>query len=599
MKSEFINLQSERGVYIALYGLVLVMLAFVFGLALDGGNLYLTQLRLQRAVDAGALSGAQLLQRKHENTDVPNPENDFSEIQAITDRFVRKTFAVTSGGKAEIASLSVEQGSIPLNDDDSSSRFASPVGEQQPVLKVSANVETHLFLLSAIPGMKNLQSVRATAAATIGSNKVFTVLVIDTSDSMRCDPVTDATTCRIVGLQKAVTKFLDEQIVTGDYISVITFDAFAQRIVNPTPIRVNSTTKQEIKEAIANLWKWNNESDPAAGLASEQLHFNTNIYDGLRLAFKQIEDNNTRWTNISKNIALFTDGAPSIGWQQCQWQPLQQPYAAFSRQINEIRLSASAPDCRGDALCEQLAPFSSTIFPYLLNASYVNPDSAILSDGCPLPSISPSATLEPSHPIELSPQVISDLTEPDGPESGEKRWEAFKGDARPEHCDDRTDNWTPSDMYHAAINIADRARMKGVLIYAFAIGQDSSLLNTYLAHSVEDDPYQGGYIGAAFDIVQTNFLRRIANDPGLNPDEAALRRLNFDGPCVTQYPLPPFDASNPAIPPEINAYRRGRFFDASWSVEDSTDPSRVGLHLGHLGEGGGTMARLMRARLVQ
>lgn len=591
MKLASIKHIDESGIYIPLYALALVTLVLVFGLAVDGGNLYLTQLRLQRAVDAAALSGAQLTQRMHETTDVPDPQHDADNIRSLTAHLVTSAFALSTGNAQRVERVDVGEGKECLTDPTLAPENCP---QSQPTLDVNAEVNAHLYLLGAIPWVRQLQTVKAHAAATIGSNKVFTVLALDTSNSMNCSatiPPNDPATCRITHLQDAVSKFLDQQIVAGDYIAVVTFDAFARVLKDPVLILDQQSTKQEIKDEIAKLWVWKKDAtgnpDPSLGVESNELHSNTNLYDGLRLSLKLIKEKESELTNISRTIALFSDGAPSLGWQECQWQPMQEPYLAFNHQVNALRFPN---DCGDDVLCNQLTHISDRVLAGILGASGITPDPH--SDGCPRHPMPASVEIKPN---ELSPDVISVLLgTQSNPESGRARWEAFRTDARPDSCDP-TSEWTPNDAYHAAINISDRARLEGVLIYTFAIGQDSTPLSDIISEVVADDPYQGGYVGAVLDVVQTNFLRRIANDPGDNPDQAALNRVNFSGPCVLRYTMP-FDATNASLPPAITAYRRGRFYDATWS---DADPSKVSSAYSKLNDGEANMAAIMRARLVR
>ena len=298
---------NEQGIILIIFSVVLVVMLGVLGIAIDSGNLYRSQLRLQRAADAGVLAG--LAHTILEKNNLPTEPSLFK--QKIQERAV------------EVTAENLAQSGIVVDVANDISAVYSIVGGI-PQLSVSIDADIPLMIMDAVPlqiiGMTTFPSSQKVAAAAAGSRDIANIsLILDVSDSMNCpssgpctcltpsrtdDCPTEAsnlgTTQRMQELTTAVTAFLDEFDEVTDRISVTGFNTAASLIV---PFKRDGGgnldmgfDKAAINTQVGNL-------NPA-GL--------TNHCDAIMTAFKEVQAVDLHQDGEVAYL-FFTDGAPTAG----------------------------------------------------------------------------------------------------------------------------------------------------------------------------------------------------------------------------------------------------------------------------------------------
>jgi len=300
--------------------------------------LYLAQLRMQRVVDAAAIKAANLGQTAIESEVTP----DYNQIKSTTSEFAQRTFASMNINNATVNTLiNLRSGIINPGDTIPGGNYqpvftSSIYGKARANVQVQASREVDLLLLSSFPGYNSKQTVTARANSVIGANKLMTVLVIDTSRSMHCDLVgvdKQLETCKIHWAQEKAKEFIQKELLPGDYVAVVAFDAFARRIF-PSDPNIHGLTVYKASDAsglngvIDTIWQGTGGTAANPGpivTTSSSIHNHTNIFDGLRLAHRLINEMTTI-NNVSRQILLFSDGNPTLGWDACQWNSKQEAY---------------------------------------------------------------------------------------------------------------------------------------------------------------------------------------------------------------------------------------------------------------------------------
>lgn len=182
-----------------------VALLVAAGFAIDSGNLFLTQLRLQRAVDAGVISA---MMSSRQTDDV----------------------TLTGSGEAFIRSNMEEYSILSPNS-------ALSLQAAGGILSASARTPARLFLLNALlPGVSDWSTV--TASATGGPSRVAVVLALDESGSMAreiecgygstCDAEPDNRAavdgfCRKTCLLSEAVKAFVSKLEPTDFIGLVGF----------------------------------------------------------------------------------------------------------------------------------------------------------------------------------------------------------------------------------------------------------------------------------------------------------------------------------------------------------------------------------------
>lgn len=304
--------RGEDGIFLLIVAGIFFGLLAVLGFAIDSGNLYRAQMRMQRAVDAGVVSGIYLLT-------TPGPVPAERTARSITELNLNRT------GLKNV-SVSVTR---------------PRAGE----LRVAAEADVGLLLLGSIPGFGNRSRVSASALGESSSTqqKVAIELVLDITGSMNCPArgfcslgCTQTDTCprptRLDALKQAAVTFVNQFDEETTKFGLVTFSASAQ-------VRwpINSAfSKGELATIINGLH--------AIG--------GTNITDGVSLGKNQLHHAQID-QDYKKIFVLVTDGAPSVesetercdepGVPVCGIRDARRCYIKALQAADQLRADTGAP----------------------------------------------------------------------------------------------------------------------------------------------------------------------------------------------------------------------------------------------------------------
>jgi len=204
---------DERGSYLVKFIFVFIALGGLAGLAVDGGRLYTTQIRLQAAVDAGTVAAISL-------------QNNADET------FLRDT-------AKELIVANLEERGLESDLADINVEVSGGLVTSQ------ASYDVDLFLARAFLSGATKAPVRALAQG--GGGAIQLVLALDTTGSMNavtaCDPNPDpeapedescAEDCRsICYLKRAARKLVrrfNERATSQDRLSMVSYNQYADEV---------------------------------------------------------------------------------------------------------------------------------------------------------------------------------------------------------------------------------------------------------------------------------------------------------------------------------------------------------------------------------
>jgi hypothetical protein len=145
---------DEKGQTMILIPILLIVLMGFAGLAIDGGRLYLAKSQLQKAVDAGALAGADVLLNKL--LEEPIPETEYDGVIDAVSNIPEENY---QNGSYE---LNGYRGKIPIEG-------TNPVAYKDGAayVEVTGSEDVSLMLMPVL-GIKNSSKVSAVARVKIG-----------------------------------------------------------------------------------------------------------------------------------------------------------------------------------------------------------------------------------------------------------------------------------------------------------------------------------------------------------------------------------------------------------------------------------------------
>lgn len=496
---------AERGALIPIIAVTIVVSFLMVGLAVDAGNLYLSSILLQRAVDAGAILGAKqmAITPKKDQTDDP------SSFRVNTEQRIREMVRANLERRREVdpGRLDIDLDTFDINND----RVA-----------ISATWDVDLLLLRVLPG-SIIRRLSASAEAEVQKSMVS--IIVDHSASMACMPDGNCACgayCfpkKIVNLRDAVERFVTQFNETRDffYLNVFSVSAKLPEVYPMDPARhgfVWSHTPPapgDMKYA----WLENNvlgPGNPCDGLISA--YFQTGA-----AATTQFRDRRIPAGRDQMAYVLFVDGPPTAGrlaftgfggplppnptylgthdyylWEGT-WGPPDPitgacPIFQGVSQFAKYPLSATwprtwTPDVRHD-------PSYATLSGGCPDCSFYNTGAC----GAPDPSL--SACLGPPGGVSFTFGLGT-------------VWGGGVGDW--------TADWRKL-FYHCSIAAADEIRKKGGLVYVIGIGPPPTP-GTYAA----SDPYQNVQI---YTVRKDILFARIADatPPGFAPGS----------PLIPQFP---------------------------------------------------------------
>ena len=240
--------RDTRGSVLVLVAAGMVFMLGMTGLAVDSGRGYLTRLRLVRAVDAAALTGARTL-RSGETV---------AREQAVAAAYANGVGTAINGATLDISIDTDAQG--------------------ESTFQVSA-FQTMPTILMRLLGIDHI-NVAATSVAAVPP--VDLILVIDQSGSLGTVGAWDD----LQGAAKEFIRYFDDDI---DQLGLVSFQ-----------------TRAADRFHIAHGFRTTIESE-INGMSSAGW---TNYGEGLRLAYRQITSSDVR-ERSAKVVVFFTDGRPT------------------------------------------------------------------------------------------------------------------------------------------------------------------------------------------------------------------------------------------------------------------------------------------------
>ena len=322
---------GEEGTILILMVFISAVLLAIVGLALDTGTLYRGQLWLQKAADAGALSGVGAT--VYQSDSLPTNPSDmkrFIEVRA-----------------EQLAYVNLRRAGLEIPRSNISADFSidSSTGPGLPRLTVSAKADIPLYLLNKVPaglfgttGIDDTKQLSATAVTQRRNANI--VLVLDISSSMQCPAVgscdcltakrkqpdgsiltcaaeaqRNGTVSKSAALVSAVRDFVARFDPQRDRISLVVFNTTAKVAV---PFR---TVDAITSKADFGFNRTDDEFDRGPGIISTLAGFqnggNTNVCDGFMRAYEAVQNAGLvdRSGHAKEDVAYiyFSDGAPTAG----------------------------------------------------------------------------------------------------------------------------------------------------------------------------------------------------------------------------------------------------------------------------------------------
>jgi len=157
---------KEQGMYLILFTFMLLTLFAMIAMAFDAGNMFLAQMRLQRATDAAVVRGLSLA-----NTLTP------SQVELVSEQLAHDNM-LKDAARMNLDPSTFSSG--PVVDVQ-----VSAPANQPTVITANGTVDVRTFMIDAVlPGTTSTRLVSTVAEGT--QNEVIVSLVWDISGSMNC-----------------------------------------------------------------------------------------------------------------------------------------------------------------------------------------------------------------------------------------------------------------------------------------------------------------------------------------------------------------------------------------------------------------------------
>jgi Flp pilus assembly protein TadG len=255
---------NSEGFILPMAGLLIVACIAVYGLAIDLTRVYITKNRLQRAVDAGAVSGSRLI----------GTGSNAMTLDIARD-FALQTIRLTGH---ETENLNVE------------SRWQD--GEKQTEVFVSASVTIPNIFLRFIPSFPKVSTVSADSVAT--TKMTIICLLVDVSNSTK-DISSSNGRSKNEDIKASVKEFLNLFQEENDYIGIVTF---ATDIITTLPM---TTQFREYLDDVDTM----NYQPPDTGSTNTEFGLKKCREELFSLPAEILETAN-------KSVVIITDGAPTV-----------------------------------------------------------------------------------------------------------------------------------------------------------------------------------------------------------------------------------------------------------------------------------------------
>jgi len=258
----------QKGMAIALYGVMLISVVGFVGMAVDIGTIYMIKARLSAAVDAAALAAGR--------------SADPSKSAVNT----AKQFFAGNFPTGYFNSIGTPTVTPTLTQETDSNNNLNGVLDFQ----VTASVAAPTYFMNVF----NVHSINVAATGTASRKTVVMVMVLDESSSMVAykDPVTGLTACD--SMKQAAGNFVN-MFSSEDYLGVLPFDITAHTTNNGNSGGASPAQNQQalLGTLISNI----------------NCTSNTNTITALHEAYQWIKAVNL--PQALNSIVLFTDGSPN------------------------------------------------------------------------------------------------------------------------------------------------------------------------------------------------------------------------------------------------------------------------------------------------
>lgn len=321
------SLRKEHGNYLIICALGILVLLGVAGLAVDASYLYLSRLRLQKALDAAAYAAISYRAENGPNGEF-GPDNvpivGFeNNLRDLARRVARENIFQLDPGR---------QDRLGEGDPDITVDY-NPVTER---VVVSATLRVGLFLLNSLPPPFGPYSDTVSARSVTRLRPANIALVLDASSSMICHPDGDCMCLGEKGYDSAIlgcgpscplefgaavcatwTPWITRSKLTALENAAIALANFLEPDrdrLSIIPFNLSATVAYSMGTAAADTAEW--EVAIRNSLSVNRLGTWTNTSDGLLRAYWDARE----FTRVGgadaqrrKHFILFTDGAPTAG----------------------------------------------------------------------------------------------------------------------------------------------------------------------------------------------------------------------------------------------------------------------------------------------
>jgi Flp pilus assembly protein TadG len=287
------NRRRQSGSVLVMFTLMLPFLLIpMVGLAIDATMLYSVHVKLQAAVDGGAIAAAQSL----------NSGLTFSVQQAAAqkaaDQFLRANFPVAGA----FAGYTGYWGAYNLNDTTCNGSAcivaAQDDANKRRTVTVGASVSVPLLFMRVL----GFSAATVAASGMAARRDVVLVLVLDRSSSM---------TPALPALQQGATYFVSQFQAGRDRLGLVAFGGSAIVAYPPTDWGKawNSGTLTGPDTAFQNIPDSSASPNILTSISNITIGTNTGTADALMLAYKELQAANQ--PGALNVIVLWTDGQPN------------------------------------------------------------------------------------------------------------------------------------------------------------------------------------------------------------------------------------------------------------------------------------------------
>jgi len=295
MRQRFSNFASTRlsedGVYLPLVAIALVAIITVIGLTQDASKLYVEQLRIQRAADAGTVAGGLLLLR--------NPQPSAGQIENVAKAVADDNLA-----------LNGIMNNTPDNQHDATPTVVPPLSPTS--VQVETHGESDTLIMGRWVNGRNRHPLSGVSKAV--RTKVAVSLILDVTGSMGDKSVLP---CGGVGqpdcesksesLKRAAAEFVRRLDGHIDRLSIVWFST---ALDDPTTPGIDDDAILRTTSRFAN--PLDVEGSIAADIETVTHSGTTSIAAGINMAIKDFQNNATLLADYKKVAVLITDGSPNV-----------------------------------------------------------------------------------------------------------------------------------------------------------------------------------------------------------------------------------------------------------------------------------------------